>query len=106
MSDTLIGILLTIVMTVFIFGIGYFSVKSTYKILKSYKMSAIGTLLIIIGTIALISSFMMDTSVALFNDRINNIGLMADKQNYIVISGLILLIGVLINLFCKRKVIK
>jgi len=100
--DTLLGIIITIVLFSAIFGTIYYVVKGLSRALRLSNKSITGTLLIVIGIIALLSSLMMDTSVAVLDGRINNIGLMADKQNYIIISGLMLLIGVFITLFSKN----
>jgi len=61
-------------------------------------------ILIVVGVIALIASLGMDTSVQTESGRrIHNIGLMNEKQNYLIASGLILLIGVILNLSNRRK---
>lgn len=50
----------------------------------------IGIVLLILGVISLVFSLNFDTSVG----RYNNIGLLNDKQNYIIISSVLLLAGV------------
>ena len=65
----------------------------------------IGTSLIIGGIIALLCSLSMDTSVSSsLGGRIHNIGLMNQKQNYVMVSALILLIGIIITVFRQRGV--
>jgi hypothetical protein len=64
-------------------------------------MKTVGSLLCGLAALLLFYAFFMDTSVAVdyqngnqfgFPDRVNNLGLMADKQNY-MIFGAILFIG-------------
>ncbi|WOS07379.1 hypothetical protein R5O27_09330 [Proteus mirabilis] len=50
-------------------------------------MKGFGRILLIVGIIAAFASFNMDVSVPTgYGSRVNNIGLMSDKQNYILIS--------------------
>jgi hypothetical protein len=61
-------------------------------------MKTIGSLLCGLGALLLLYAFFMNTSVAFdyqdgnqfgFPDRINNLGLMADKQNYMIFSAIL-----------------
>lgn len=66
----------------------------------------IDRILIVVGIIALVASLSMDTSVPSpewRKGRIHNIGLLNEKQNYLIVSGLILLIGVILNISSRRK---
>ncbi|MFU8925903.1 hypothetical protein [Acinetobacter puyangensis] len=57
-------------------------------------MKFVGLLVVIIGIILIGFSITMNTSVPTdYGDRINNIGLMADRQNYIIVSCLIFITG-------------
>ncbi|EMM9642752.1 hypothetical protein NTP67_14250 [Providencia rettgeri] len=68
-------------------------------------MKGFGIFLLIIGAIASIVSFNMDVSVASgLGGRINNIGLISDRQNYIIGSLFISFCGLLIILFGKKSV--
>lgn len=62
-------------------------------------------ILIFIGAVGLIFAFFMDTSVLTESGgRVNNLGLMNDKQNYLIISGILLSIGVILNISNKRNI--
>jgi di/tricarboxylate transporter len=63
---------------------------------------------IVIGIFGLLYSFfVMDTSVVTeAGHRVNNIGLMNDKQNYIIISGIFLFLGVILNISNRSKMNK
>lgn len=64
----------------------------------------IDKILILIGSITLISALLMDTSIQMESGlRINNLGLMNDKQNYLIISGIFLFIGVFLNFSSRNK---
>jgi len=61
-----------------------------------------GFFILAVGVIWLLVALNMDTSIATgYGGRVNNIGLMASKQNYIIVGGLITLCGLLITIFCK-----
>ncbi|WP_265497942.1 zinc ribbon domain-containing protein, partial [Providencia rustigianii] len=67
-------------------------------------MKALGIALLIIGSIAAIASFSMEISVATgYGNRVNNIGLMSDRQNFILISCFIILCGLLVVIFGKSS---
>jgi hypothetical protein len=60
--------------------------------------------LIAVGVIGLISSLMMNTGVETsFGTRVINIGLLKDQQNYIFVSGVILVIGVILTISNRKK---
>jgi len=72
-------------------------------------MKAFGWLLIVAGTVAtLFFFFLFDTGVAVPGgfgvfSRVNNLGLMGDRQSGILISLAALIIGVLLVLFAQKK---
>jgi hypothetical protein len=76
-------------------------------------MKKIGMFLIGISIVCLIYfTFIMDTSVKVnykegnnmgLPERVNNIGLMNDKQNFIIVSGVLLITGVLLSLYGKNE---
>lgn len=59
-------------------------------------MKGFGIFLAIIGAVAMIAALAMDVSVSSGIGRVNNMGLMADRQNYIIIGGILLLAGLLL----------
>lgn len=66
-------------------------------------MKGFGIFLLIAGVIGVIASFAMDVTVATgYGSRVNNIGLMSSRQNYILISCLVILCGLLITIFGKK----
>lgn len=65
-------------------------------------MRTIGFLLLAIGVIWLLIAFNMDTSVATgYGGRVNNIGLIASKQNHMLIASVISLCAILMIIFGK-----
>ena len=69
-------------------------------------MKAIGIVLLVIGSIAFLVGFNMDTSVAtdFGGRRVHNIGLMNDRQNIIIFAGILAVIGaVFVALAGKNK---
>jgi hypothetical protein len=60
-------------------------------------MKKIGTALLVFGIISLIAVLSMDTSVPTDSfSRVNNLGLMQEKQNFMMLSGLIVLVGAML----------
>ena len=69
-------------------------------------MKSIGGRGMIVGGIFLFwSMFIFDTSVSVngygFGQRVNNLGLMNDKRNYITVSGIMFLAGLIMFMFDK-----
>lgn len=67
-------------------------------------MRGFGFLLLAVGTVAVIFFLNMDTSVATSGgyglpSRVENIGLIAQRQNYLLVSGLVVVVGVLLAIF-------
>jgi hypothetical protein len=64
----------------------------------------IGWFLVIVGVIALMSTLGMDTTVPSSGvGRIHNVGLMNEKQNYLIVSGIVLLSGMLLVSIPTRR---
>jgi Double zinc ribbon len=59
-------------------------------------MKSFGIALIIIGVIWAIIAFSTNTTVSTGFGEVNNIGLMADRQNHLIFSGLTILFGVIL----------
>jgi hypothetical protein len=67
-------------------------------------MRTVGILVAILGGVfAFWVMFFFDTTVATPIGRVNNIGLMADKQNYIIIGSLLLVVGLVMYYFGKDE---
>lgn len=68
-------------------------------------MKAIGIVLLIIGVIAFFVAFNMDTTVAsdFGSRRIHNIGLMNDRQNIIIVGGVLAVIGAIFVAFARKS---
>lgn len=75
-------------------------------------MKSLGGLLIFFGIAALIFSMQMDTTIEVkypggsgygMPERVNNIGLMNEKQNRIMLSGILLIGGIILFAVGKAK---
>ncbi|WP_051583052.1 hypothetical protein [Morganella morganii] len=66
-------------------------------------MRNIGYILISVGLIAMIYAINMDVSVSTYGGRVNNIGLISDRQNYLIFSGVIFLAGVILSIFGSKS---
>ena len=75
-------------------------------------MKSLGGLLIFFGIAALIFSMQMDTTIEVkypggsgfgLPERVNNIGLMNEKQNRIILSGILLIGGIILFAVGKTK---
>jgi len=66
-------------------------------------MRNVGYFLLVVGMLCIVGALAMDVSVSAGARRVNNIGLMADRQNYILIGGLMLLVGVVMAIGGKRQ---
>ena len=67
-------------------------------------MKSFGIFLIIIGVIWAIIAFSASTTVSTGFGEVNNIGLMTDRQNHLIFSGLTILIGVILFGFGSASV--
>ena len=75
-------------------------------------MKFFGYLMFPAGLILLVLAFTMDTSVAVdypsgndfgFPERVNNLGLMADKQNYMIFGAILSILGAIIGVTYEKK---
>ena len=69
-------------------------------------MKKLGILLSVIGVLILLYALSMKTYVESGANKINNIGLLSDKQNYLMIAGIALIIGVLMVLLGKPSTLR
>lgn len=66
-------------------------------------MRGLGITVLVLGLFAIIGALAMDVSVSSGTGRVNNIGLIADQQNYITIGGLMLLLGAVLAIAGRRR---
>lgn len=67
-------------------------------------MRGFGIFAIIVGVIAVVAALAMDVSVSTgMGGRVNNIGLIAQQQNYLMIGALITVAGLLMVVFGGKK---
>lgn len=66
-------------------------------------MRNFGYFVLVVGMLCLVGALAMDVSVSTGVGRVNNIGLMAERQNFILIGGLMLLVGVIMAVAGKRQ---
>lgn len=66
-------------------------------------MKKLGFFALVIGVLWVVVAFNTDVSVDTGYGRVNNIGLMASRQNHVIIGGLIVLVGVLMLIFGKSS---
>ena len=66
-------------------------------------MKKIGIFALIIGLVSLVATLGMDTSVASGYGRIHNIGLMNEKQNFLLVSVAMSIVGVVLLIFGYRN---
>jgi hypothetical protein len=76
-------------------------------------MKTLGSFLMVIGGIFLFwAMFIFDTSISVggmgmgyfpSNTRVHNLGLMSDKRNYITISGIMFVVGLILFLFDRKQ---
>lgn len=66
-------------------------------------MRGLGITVLVLGVFAIIGALAMDVSVSTGTGRVNNIGLIADQQNYITIGGLMLLVGAVMTIAGRRR---
>ena len=77
-------------------------------------MKYLGNLMSIVGFILLAIAIKMKTSVAVdypngnefgLPERVNNLGLMADKQNYLIVSSVFIIVGLIFRLLPASKAV-
>jgi hypothetical protein len=67
------------------------------------KRGVLGQAISLGGTVLLVYSLFMDTSVDTGYGRVLNIGLLADRQNYLILGCFAIFIGVLLTLFRRTR---
>lgn len=71
---------------------------------SSAGLRGFGIILLVVGLCGLVWALNLDASVATeYGTRINNIGLLNDKQNYLIASGVAALIGLLLVLAGRER---
>jgi len=70
---------------------------------KEVTMKNLGVLLFVIGGLWLFVSFNMETTVTTGWGAVNNIGLMDQRRNHLMISGLLIVVGVILFVFGNSK---
>ncbi|AZD67603.1 hypothetical protein SAMN04489802_2809 [Pseudomonas chlororaphis] len=66
-------------------------------------MRGFGVLAVVIGILVMLGAMVMDVSVSSGMGRVNNLGLMADRQNYTIIGGVLLIAGLLMTMLGRRN---
>lgn len=66
-------------------------------------MRGFGVVVLIVGVLVIVGAMSMDVSVSSGIGRVNNLGLMAERQNYTLIGGIVALAGLLMTLLGGRK---
>lgn len=66
-------------------------------------MRGLGLAVLVLGVLAIVGALSMDVSVSTGAGRVNNIGLIAQQQNYITIGGLMLLVGAVMAIAGRRR---
>jgi len=66
-------------------------------------MRALGVISLAVGALMLLGALVMDVSVPSGLGRVNNIGLMAERQNYIIIGGILLIAGLIVFTLGRRQ---
>ncbi|MNI41883.1 hypothetical protein D3C73_961470 [compost metagenome] len=66
-------------------------------------MRNFGYLVLVVGLLCMVGALAMDVSVSSGAGRVNNIGLLAERQNFILIGGLMLLVGLIMVIAGKRQ---
>lgn len=66
-------------------------------------MRTLGVISLAVGALMLLGALVMDVSVPSGLGRVNNIGLMAERQNYTIIGGILLLAGLIVLTLGRRQ---
>jgi len=66
-------------------------------------MKAFGIIILIVGILLGAIAFLMDTTVESGYGQVNNIGLMRDQQIYLIIAGILSIIGIIILGSTRKK---
>ena len=68
-------------------------------------MKGLGVVVLVVGVFVVLGAMMMDVSVPSGVGRVNNIGLMAERQNFTLIGAVLSIAGLLMLLLGRRKVL-
>lgn len=66
-------------------------------------MKGFGWIVLVAGVVWLLVALNMDVTIGTGYGRVNNIGLMASRQNHIIIGAVVTLCGLLMVIFGKKK---
>ncbi|PKH22144.1 hypothetical protein BI292_14865 [Pseudomonas sp. 43NM1] len=66
-------------------------------------MRVFGIWVLVLGVLAVFGAMVMDVSVPSGVGRVNNLGLMAERQNFTLIGGVMLIIGLLMIIAGRRE---
>lgn len=58
---------------------------------------------VVLGVAGIVGALFMDTTVSSGIGRIHNIGLMNDQQNYLIVSGIVAIIGIILFVTLPKK---
>ena len=67
-------------------------------------MRSLGYFVLVVGLLCIVGALAMDVSVSSGTGRVNNIGLMAERQNFIRFGSLLLFVGVFMAVYGKRRI--
>lgn len=65
-------------------------------------MKGLGYFVVVLGLLLIVGAFAMDVSVSSGVGRVNNIGLMAERQNFILVGGMLAVMGLLALMLRRR----
>lgn len=68
-------------------------------------MKGLGVVVLVVGVLVVLGAMMMDVSVPSGVGRVNNIGLMAERQNFTLIGAVLSIAGLLMFLLGRRQVV-
>ncbi|MEJ3589507.1 hypothetical protein CJU80_14975 [Pseudomonas fragi] len=66
-------------------------------------MKGLGILVLVLGIFVVLGAVIMDVSVPSGVGRVNNIGLMSDRQNYTIIGAVLSIAGLLMLILGRRR---
>ena len=68
-------------------------------------MRTFGIILAVLGVLGAIGAMMMDVSVETAYGTVNNIGLISQRQNYLIVSAVAVVVGALMAIFSGRHAV-
>ena len=66
-------------------------------------MKGLGVVVLVVGVFVVLGAMMMDVSVPAGIGRVNNIGLMSERQNYTIIGAVLSIAGLLMLVLGRRQ---